>query len=174
MLFSLGEHFCGSVITHYNTFIHTGCKVPWGPAGPAPPLSLRDISPVDGGINPSGVLGMRLLRQPDRHFQIAGGTHKPTMPVRTQKPSLLKSKFFYVRWQREIPNILPAFPCKSLRTFPWGRGMLRGKRTCGFGDGVSFLKPQQQKSYAPFAPHPPRPSGQEGRIGRLIFLFLKI
>ena len=22
-------HFCGSVITHYNTFIHSGCKVPW-------------------------------------------------------------------------------------------------------------------------------------------------
>ena len=52
--------------------------------------------------------------------------------------------------------------------------MLKGKRTCGFGDGVCFLKPQQRKSYAPFAPHPPRSSGQEGRIGRLIFLFLKI
>ena len=23
------RHFCGSVITHYNTFIHSGCKVPW-------------------------------------------------------------------------------------------------------------------------------------------------
>ena len=23
------RHFCGSVITHYDTFIHTGCKVPW-------------------------------------------------------------------------------------------------------------------------------------------------
>ena len=52
--------------------------------------------------------------------------------------------------------------------------MLRGKRTCGFSDGVCFLKPQQHKSYAPFAPHPPRSSGQEGRIGRLILLFLKI
>ena len=29
-------HFCGSVITHYNTFIHTGCKVPWAlPRGDA-------------------------------------------------------------------------------------------------------------------------------------------
>ena len=52
--------------------------------------------------------------------------------------------------------------------------MLRGKSTCGFSDGVCFLKPQQRKSYAPFAPHPPRSSGQEGRIGRLILLFLKI
>jgi hypothetical protein len=51
--------------------------------------------------------------------------------------------------------------------------MLRGKRTCGFGDGVCFLKPQQRKSYAPFAPQPPGLSGQEGRIGRLILLFLK-
>ena len=33
MLFSLGEHFCGSVITHYDTFIHTGCKVPWALRG---------------------------------------------------------------------------------------------------------------------------------------------
>ena len=42
--FSLGEqlvcggemHFFGSVITHYNTFIHSGCKVPWAlPRGDA-------------------------------------------------------------------------------------------------------------------------------------------
>ena len=29
-----------------------GCKVSWGPAGPAPPLSVRDISPAIGGIHP--------------------------------------------------------------------------------------------------------------------------
>jgi len=55
-----------------------------------------------------------------------------------------------------------------------GTGMLRGKKTRGFGDGVCFLKPQQRKSYAPLAPQTPGSSGQEGRIGRLIFLFLKI
>ena len=54
-----------------------------------------------------------------------------------------------------------------------GTGDARGKSTCGFSDGVCFLKPQQRKSYAPLAPHPPGQSGQEGHIGRLILLFLK-
>ena len=26
-------HFCERVITHYDTFIHTGCKVPWALRG---------------------------------------------------------------------------------------------------------------------------------------------
>ena len=47
-----------------------GCKVSWGPAGPAPPLSLCDISPAIGGICPSGERGMRHLRVPLGGLQV--------------------------------------------------------------------------------------------------------
>jgi len=41
-------HFCGSVITHYNTFIHSGCKVPWAlPRG----CAVTAVTSADQGEN---------------------------------------------------------------------------------------------------------------------------
>ena len=40
-------HFCGSVITHYNTFIHSGCKVPWA----LPRGAVTAVASADQGEN---------------------------------------------------------------------------------------------------------------------------
>ena len=50
---ALERHFCGSVITHYDTFIHTGCKVPWAlPRGsPRVMRSLRRPLPNTGKLS---------------------------------------------------------------------------------------------------------------------------
>ena len=116
---------------------------------------------------------MRLLRKPDRHLWLAGSTHKPQMPVRSETHKQSVMLVTCCPQAERNPKCSLCLSAQNSANFFAGTGNARGKSTCGFGDGVCFLKPQQHKSYAPFAPQTPGLSGQEGRIGRLILLFLK-
>ena len=94
---------------------------------------------------------MRLLRKPDRHFQIAGGTHKPQMPVRseTHKQSVMLVTCCPQTERNPKCSLCPS--SQNSADFFAGTGTPRGKRKCGFGDGVIYKTAATQKLCAPRA-----------------------
>ena len=100
-----------------------GCKVSWGPAGPAPPLSLRDISPTIGGICPSGERGMRHLRVPLGGLQVG---YKLQIRPRTTVIAKKILSITAVRRLRENQNSLSGLSTLNSADFIVGTGDARG------------------------------------------------